>query len=153
MALAAIFIWHFCIYEREQKLCTRDAVAPSQALLLHNSTVAFPTLGVSASPDPKDASAWFSVAEAGKDGAKVAGVWTGFPVACDDGMMRGNFSVHIPGVDDVVAGTWISVHRDSKPDEKKAVAFDAVVKTVRDGRTTVETTLDEVLDAAVAAMQ
>ncbi|TKA77686.1 hypothetical protein B0A55_03992, partial [Friedmanniomyces simplex] len=79
MALAAIFIWHFCIYEREQKLCTRDAVAPSQALLLHNSTVAFPTLGVSASPDPQDASAWFSVAEAGKDGAKVAGVWTGFP--------------------------------------------------------------------------
>ncbi|KAK0909739.1 hypothetical protein LTR02_004207 [Friedmanniomyces endolithicus] len=123
----------------------RRGLAPSFAALIHiNGSAALPAylaapgaLTILSSGDSANESTVF---QWGRDGEQAEGVLRGFPAAGKAGLMGGSFSVQVPGLDQLVAGTWVSVDRTHESaDEETTANFDALVKIVEDGKLDEET--------------
>ncbi|KAK5725202.1 hypothetical protein LTR17_013154 [Elasticomyces elasticus] len=128
----------------------RDIEKGRDALMWYTSGAHVPGLRVLTKRDPEDDVAWFSAdATKGREAVEwTQGVWTSVPVVDPDGVMRGNFSVRLPGNKEAIAGEWISVDLSVEPSEEEKTqcqnAFDAVMQEESSGRP--QMTLDQLLE-------
>ncbi|TKA68386.1 hypothetical protein B0A55_08930 [Friedmanniomyces simplex] len=148
-----VFMHKHCIEDNDGRRRDTPAQPPVSTLMRINGSVPqmadfkgpadLGALRIFSTPDAGNESAVFQL---GEEGERWAGVLRGFPAPGKDGVMGGEFSVQIPGVDEPVAGTWIAVDRSrNATDEKKAAAFEGLVRTVWEGRKK-EMTLEEMLE-------
>ncbi|KAK5710997.1 hypothetical protein LTR17_018610 [Elasticomyces elasticus] len=137
-------------------VCKRDVEKGGDALMWYTSGAHVPGLRVSAERDPEDDIAWFSAAATqGREAVQwTQGVWTGFPVVNNNGVMRGNFSVHMPGYKEPTAGEWIAVERPADmPDMNMTRVSEALVAAMPEGKEgRSQMNLDQLLERVTANM-
>ncbi|KAK3618671.1 hypothetical protein LTR56_024496 [Elasticomyces elasticus] len=144
------FLFGLASYEGVLGKRNQDIEKGGDALMWYTSGTRVPGLRVSVGRDPEDDVAWFSAhATKGREAVEwTQGVWTSVPVANPDGVMRGNFSVRLPGDKEATAGEWMSVDLSVEPSEEEKTqcqnALDAVMQEESSGRP--QMTLDQLLE-------
>ncbi|KAK3635617.1 hypothetical protein LTR56_014657 [Elasticomyces elasticus] len=151
LAFVSVLFGYATYQEYHHDKRSQDIEKGGDALMWYTNGTHVPGLRVSVERDSEDDVAWFSAdATQGREAVEwTKGVWTNVPVVDPDGVMRGNFSVRLPGDKEATAGEWISVDRSVEPTEEEKTqcqnAFEAVMQEESSsGRPQI--TLDQLLE-------